>query len=323
MLNAKENERIDLPQAGSWPESKHIFDIKSIWAVKAALAAERPLLIRGEPGTGKSQLARAAAVKMKRAFISDVVHSRSEPQDLQWQFDAVARLGEAQILGSSGKGESRDALEPRRFLSPSALWWAFDYRNADEHCNKYKVNCLKPDKPEGWKPENGCVVLIDEIDKADADLPNGLLETLGNGAFTIPHLDKPIGIADGATPPLVVITTNEERELPRAFLRRCMVLHMELPKEDESLTDWLVERGGLHCSGLSKSIRKKAAAQLIHDRKAALNLGHSPPGQAEYIDILRALVELGKDKNGILDEKKLDEALENIKSFALHKYADE
>lgn len=323
MLNAKENERIGLHRAGSWPETKHIFDKESIWAVKAALAAERPLLIRGEPGTGKSQLARAAAVKMKRAFISDVVHSRSEPQDLQWQFDAVARLGEAQILGGSGKGDSKDALEPRRFLSPSALWWAFDYRNAEEHCKKYKVNCLKPDKPVGWKAENGCVVLIDEIDKADADLPNGLLETLGNGAFTIPHLDKPIGIAEGTPAPLVVITTNEERELPRAFLRRCMVLHMELPKEDADLTDWLVERGGIHSPGLSKTIREKAATQLIIDRKAALNIGHSPPGQAEYLDILRALVKLGKDKNGILDEKKLDEALENIKTFALHKYADE
>ncbi len=317
MLQAKTNECIDLPQMGSWPETKHIFDEKSIWAVKAALAAERPLLIRGEPGTGKSQLARAAAAKMKRAFISEVVHSRSEPQDLQWQFDSVARLGEAQILGSSGKGSSKDELDHRKFLSPSALWWAFDYVNAEKHCKDFEISYQKPFEPDNWEQKNGCVVLIDEIDKADADLPNGLLEALGNGAFTIPYLDSPIGMAKGTPPPLVIITTNEERELPRAFLRRCMVLHMELPKEDDNLTNWLVERGGVHFEKLSESIKKEAAGLLIKDRKAAISLGHSPPGQAEYLDILRALVQLGRN------EKEQKEALENIKTFALSKHSDE
>ncbi len=317
MLQAEKNECIDLPQSGSWPATKHIFDEKSVWAVRAALAAERPLLIRGEPGTGKSQLARAAAVKMNRAFISEVVHSRSEPQDLQWQFDAVARLGEAQILGSSDIGSSKEELDPKKFLSPSALWWAFDYVNAEKHRKDFEISCQKPFKPDNWKPKNGCVVLIDEIDKADADLPNGLLETLGNGAFTIPYLDSPIGVAEGTPPPLVVITTNEERELPRAFLRRCMVLHMELPKEDKELTSWLVERGGIHFSKLSESVKKDAADLLIKDRKAAIRLGHSPPGQAEYLDILRALVQLGRN------EKEQKEALENIKTFALSKHSDE
>lgn len=316
MLEAKEHECIDLPQTGSWPASKHIFDKTSIWAIKAAMAAERPLLIRGEPGTGKSQLARAAAVSMKRAFIAEVVHSRSEPQDLQWHYDAVGRLGEAQILGGSRAGNSKETLDPRRFLSPSALWWAFDYQKAEEHCKNYDIRCLKPFTPGGWRPENGCVVLIDEIDKADADLPNGLLETLGNGAFTIPYLNEPIGMARNTPPPLVVITTNEERELPRAFLRRCMVLHIELPGKEEELLDWLVERGGVHFGELSTTIREEAARQLIGDRKKSLSLGHSPPGQAEYLDILRSLCRLGKD------EESQRDALENIKKFAFHKHSE-
>ncbi len=149
-----------------------------------------------------------------------------------------------------------------------------NYQNAEQHCKDYKISCLQPYKPEGWQPKDGCVVLIDEIDKADADLPNGLLETLGNGAFTIPYLDKPVGIARGSPPPLVVITTNEERELPRAFLRRCMVLHIELPKKDDELKCWLAARGKTHFPALSDDIRIEVANQLITDRKTALNLGH-------------------------------------------------
>ena len=317
MLDAKDNECIKLPRTGPWPESVHVFDDMSIWAVKAAMAAERPLLIRGEPGTGKSQLARAAARKMKRAFISEVVHSGSEHQDLQWQFDAVARLGEAQILGSSGGANSKEVLDPSRFLSPSALWWAFDYKGAKQHCSEYSISCRMPVAPKGWSYGDGCVVLIDEIDKADADLPNGLLETLGNGAFTVPYLDRPIGMEEDVPPPLVVITTNEERELPGAFLRRCMVLHMELPKDDKTLAVWLTGRGKRHFPSLSESIRKEAASQLIEDRKKAISLGHLPPGQAEYLDILRALSRLGED------EKEQSDVLKNIKKFALHKHAGE
>ena len=85
----------DLPEEGSWPESRHIFDDKSVWAINAALASNRPLLIRGEPGTGKSQLARAAAHVLEWPFYSCVVNARFEPEDLLFRFDAVARLAKA------------------------------------------------------------------------------------------------------------------------------------------------------------------------------------------------------------------------------------
>jgi hypothetical protein len=78
----------------------HRFDEESAWAVRAALAAQRPLLVRGEPGSGKSQLARAAAEALGRLFVAEVVHARSESQDLQWRFDALGRLGDAQAMGA-------------------------------------------------------------------------------------------------------------------------------------------------------------------------------------------------------------------------------
>lgn len=94
-LPYRTDQPLDLPKLGSWPETRHVFDKASAYALAAAEAAKRPLLVRGEPGTGKSQLARAAAVARQRLFLSVVVNSRTECQDLQWQFDAVGRLGEA------------------------------------------------------------------------------------------------------------------------------------------------------------------------------------------------------------------------------------
>ncbi|MCP4218604.1 MAG: AAA domain-containing protein, partial [bacterium] len=213
-----------LPRCGSWPESVHQFDEHSLWAIKAALAAERPLLVRGEPGCGKSQLARAAAQLLGRAFVAEVIHSRTESRDLQWHFDAVARLGEAQTLGVSGKTcDVEKCLDAGNFLSPGALWWTFEWHSAETQFGKCNMGMPQPECPPGWKPEKGCVLLIDEIDKADADLPNGLLETLGNGAFTVPYVKDPIGMSASAPPPLVVITTKEGRGLPAAFFLRCLL----------------------------------------------------------------------------------------------------
>ena len=90
-------------------------------------------------------------------------------------------------------------------------------------------------------PANGCVVLIDEIDKAETDVPNGLLEALGNGEFTPPGRTQPVNAV--IEPPLVIVTTNEERELPGAFRRRCLVLHLELPKTRKELGSFLTDRG--------------------------------------------------------------------------------
>ena len=203
-IDIKSNKKITLPAIGSWPETVHVFDEQSVWAIKAALAAQKPLLLRGEPGTGKSQLARAAAHALNRAFVFEVVHARSECQELQWHFDAVGRLGEAQAIGIAGNSENKDKrLDPLRFLTPGALWWTLDWESAEEQFEKSVKGVRKPEKPKKWTPKKGCVLLIDEIDKADADLPNGLLETLGNGAFAVPYIDRSVGLSKDAPPPLV------------------------------------------------------------------------------------------------------------------------
>jgi len=319
MLAVKANDTITIPAMGSWPETEHVFEEKSIWAVNAALTAQRPLLIRGEPGIGKSQLARAAAHKMGRVFITEVVHARSESQDLLWNFDALSRLGEAQALGAACNAvDVKEALDPLKFLSPGALWWTFNWKTAQTQWQAGLHRGRKPAKPEGWTSSQGSVLLIDEIDKADADLPNGLLETLGNGAFTVPYIHAPVTL-EASQPPLVVITTNEERELPSAFVRRCLVLRMKLEKEKEKLVDWLMERGRIHFGkACSDKVRQRAAEMLCEDRQEAIKRNHPAPGQeAEYLDILRAL------KGMSVDEATQLKNLEIISEFALKKYPED
>jgi MoxR-like ATPase len=311
------DERVELPRCGTWPDSVHLFDQASADAVLAAIAAERPLLVRGEPGSGKSQLARAAAQVLGRVFVSSVVHSRTEAQDLQWEYDAVARLGEAQVLAAvqSDLGH-QERLDPRRYLIPGPLWWVLDWQSAEEQVRDY---CLRkanpPAVPPRWTQQAGAVLLIDEIDKAEADLPNSLLETLGNGAFSVPWLEAPVGLREGVPAPLVVITTNEERELPAAFLRRCLVLKLDLPASPEELVACLVGRGGEHFGDRCKeSVRTLVARQLVEDRARARDLGRPLPGQAEYLDILRALV----NARGA-SEAKQKALFQRIARFALDK----
>lgn len=320
MFEVLENETIILRQTGSWPKATHVFENEAVWAIKAALAAERPLLIRGEPGSGKSQLARAAAQKLGRVFISTVVHARSESQDLLYQFDAVHRLGEAQALAAGGIGREgvEEALRVERFVAPGPLWWAFAWEDAARQAGNCICGGITPDVPDGWAPERGAVLLIDEIDKADADLPNGLLETLGNGAFGVPLLGRAVGLDGLAPAPLVIITTNEERELPAAFIRRCLVLHLGLPKEREALTEHLCARGEAHFgASCAEAVRREAARLLMDDRETAREQGLVAPGQAEYLDLLRALTRLAVDEGGQLA------ALKEIAAFALRKQLPE
>lgn len=315
--NDDDGPALKLPSFGSWPEAIHQFDDDSIHALKAALAARRPLLLRGDPGTGKSQLARAAAFVLKRMFVYDVVNAHTESQDLLYRFDAVGRLAEAQSLqGLELSSEQRSKiLDSKRFISPGPLWWALSYQTAIEVYQKsqYQLNC--PEIPIDWQPQHGSVVLIDEIDKANAELPNGLLEILGNNAVTIPWLQTTLGGND-SVPPLVVITTNEERELPAAFVRRCLVLNLALPEDDDKFMALMVERGGLHFGEkCSPRIRELAAEQLLKDRKLARDKGVvTLPGQAEYLDMLRALAVLGENA------EKQEAMLNKIAKFALCKY---
>lgn len=161
------------------------------------------------------------------------------------------------------------------------------------------------------------MLLIDEIDKADADLPNGLLETLGNGAFTVPWLTAPVGGHDGIPTPLVVITTNEERELPAAFVRRCLVLNLDLPDNKDDFIRMLAARGKLHFGDqCHPDVYREAASQLWDDRQEADTHGVTPPGQAEYIDMLRVVATLEREP----DFEKQKAMLRTIAAFALKKH---
>jgi len=284
-------QRVPLPSLGHLPALTHLFDVKDVWAIRAALGARRPLLVRGDPGTGKSQLARAAAQALGRVLVSEVITSRTESQDLHWRFDAVARLGRAQAMAAAGQANG-SALDEHLYLSPGPLWWVFDWAGADEQRAAAAVKGKKPSPPDGWKPKKGCVLLIDEIDKADSDVPNGLLESLGNGEFHVPYVDKPVACRPELPPPLVVITTNEERELPPAFVRRCLVLQLALPPGDR-LIDFLIERGKAHFGDrLADDIYRDAARLVAKDRESLVSQGMVAPGQAEYLDLLRAVLDV-------------------------------
>lgn len=338
----------------------HVFDRKMICAVNTALAAGRPLLVRGEPGTGKTQFARATAKALGRAFVSHVLDVHSEPRDLFWWLDAVERLAEAQLVGATGRLEeklnqnekksadgeagdspsrpsteskakvlAREQLALERFVQPGPLWWAFDWKDAEKQAKS--AQCQPPPATDdGGDPANGCVLLLDEIDKADTSVPNGLLEALGHGSFS-----TPFGRVDMVKSPLVIITTNEERELPDAFLRRCLVLHLELLPDRADLIDWMVERGqyhfGKHAKGLkgeprerqiSEKVLRRVATDLVDERLKLLARHLTAPGQAEYLDILRALDEITR-RRGVVPAK-VEEAqlklLDEVKQFALEKH---
>ncbi|RNE88504.1 MoxR family ATPase [Marichromatium sp. AB31] len=332
-LEIGDNPIVHLKPTGDMPEAVHELVPRQVRAINAALAARRPLLVRGEPGIGKSQLARAAAKRLGRAFVTHTVDARTESRDLLWQFDAVARLAEAQLLGAtrgqcasadrptSTSGSKKQAIKSlkrhlaiERFLRPRALWWAFDWESALDQAGHLDVQ--SPPQPDGGDPAQGCVVLIDEIDKAEADVPNGLLEALGAGCFQPQGSTRQV-TAKG-TPPLVIITTNEERSLPDAFIRRCLVLHLCLPTDPKRLADLLIARGRVHFGrNVSANVLKRAAEMLVADRETARGNHWLPlPGQAEYLDLVRAVVFSASDA------KEQEALLESVAEFVLKKHTD-
>ena len=213
------------PQLNDEPagQVKYVYDDNIVLAVNVALVTGRPILVRGPSGTGKSSLARAVAESLHWDFESEVITSEHTAQDLKWKVDNIGRLAKAQ----AGEKDP-DQLALRRFIVPGPLWWAFERRSA---ADQYALGSQQP-RPIERKSDH-VVLLLDEIDKADPDLPNGLLEPLEEGTFTVPEVDRPI---ERWRPPrgdpdrmLVFVTSNNERRLPDAFLRRCLDLKLDLP----------------------------------------------------------------------------------------------
>ena len=289
---------LQLPAMGSWPGTMHAFEPEVVAALRAAEAARRPLLVRGEPGTGKSQLAHAAAVSAGRAFLSYVVDARTEATDLMWHYDAVARLADAHMAAIPSARITADELRMDHYVRPGPLWWAFDWIGAERQVEGLRSPRKAPDRPPyAWAPERGVVLLIDEIDKAEVELPNGLLEALGNGRFQVPEADTLVRQAPGQPAPLVIITSNDERELPAPFLRRCLVLTLRLPS-GHALRGLLISRARLHFTSWASqnpAAVESAADLLLDDRESARRQGLYMPGMAEFLDLIRALVNLGGD----------------------------
>lgn len=282
----------------SFPLSgKYLFPKEAKTALQLARVRPRPLLVVGEAGVGKSQLALALAEQWGVPCLKFVVQSTTQAEELMWRFDAVQRLAEAQVLGASGckPEEVADKLKLERFVQPGVLWWASNWEHAKKHVEDRTVqNSATPQSPEDWTPKKGCVVLIDEIDKATADVPNNLLDVLDTGTITLPTGER---VERQGTPPLIVITSNGDRDLPAPFLRRCYVLRLDFPEGDAAKA-WLVERARAHFTeeDLGDEVIEAAAQQIVDDRKSAGNTDYKP-GVSEYLDLLYAVKDLADNKD--------------------------
>lgn len=296
MLKIETDVTISIGDKNNPLRRTHRFQRDDIDAVNSALAARRPLLLRGEPGVGKTQLAVAAAVALGYGYVHSVVDSNTEARELRWTEDLVDRLSDAQRAAHVEHSGAKSYLD---YVEPGPLWWAFSW--SDAVTQSARRNSVDPaDAPIPSQPDKRChpskgiVFLIDEIDKAEPELPNSLLEALGSREFGVKERSDPVR-ADNW--PLVIVTTNESRILPEAFLRRCLVHEMELP-DLEHLEDFFVERGRQHMPDAADTLVREIARQTVADRRKARELGLSPkPGQAEFLDFLRAAVELDADED--------------------------
>ncbi|MEL6233433.1 MAG: MoxR family ATPase [Pseudomonadota bacterium] len=217
-------------------------------AVNAAITLERPLLVKGEPGTGKTELARQVSGALGLSLIEWSVKSTTRAQQGLYEYDAVTRLRDSQL------GDER-VKDVRNYLKPGKLWEAF---SADE-----KV-----------------VLLIDEIDKADIEFPNDLLQELDRMEFFVYETGETVRARHR---PIVIITSNNEKDLPDAFLRRCFFHYIRFP--DEAVMAKIVE---VHFPGLKPALIKAALTRFFELRETpGLK---KKPSTSEVLDWIKLLV---------------------------------
>jgi MoxR-like ATPase len=217
-------------------------------AVNAAMQLRRPLLVKGEPGAGKTVLAAEVAKAIGAPLIEWHVKSTTKAHQGLYEYDAVMRLRDSQL------GDPR-ASEIRNYIRRGKMWEAF----------------VSPARP---------VLLIDEIDKADIEFPNDLLQELDRMEFYVYELDETVRAQER---PIVIITSNNEKELPDAFLRRCFFHFIRFPDEDTMRR--IVD---VHFPGLQQRLISEAL-KLFYDLRQLPGL-KKKPSTSELLDWLRLLV---------------------------------
>lgn len=231
--------------------------------VNVSLSIGRPLLLKGEPGTGKTLLATSIAASLKRPLIRWNIKSTTKAQDGLYLYDTVQRLNDSRF----GDGNVRDI---KRYIKLGKVGEAFT------------------------APEP-VVLLIDEIDKADLEFPNDLLAELDEMRFFIPETGEEI---KAKTRPMVVITSNSEKELPDAFLRRCIFHYIEFP--DEAMMKKIVK---VHFPKIESSLLQAALKKFFVIRSNSRL--KKPPSTSELIDWLHALIAMGMDASAMERETPL------------------
>lgn len=217
-------------------------------AVNAAVTLERPLLVKGEPGTGKTELARQVARGLGLEMLEWNVKSTTKAQQGLYEYDAVSRLRDSQL----GDERVRDV---RNYIKKGKLWQAFE-------------------------AERKVVLLIDEIDKADIEFPNDLLQELDRMEFHVYETGETI---QARHRPVVVITSNNEKELPDAFLRRCFFHYIRFP--DAETMRRIVE---LHHPGIKERLLTAALEKFYEIRdQAGLR---KKPSTSEVLDWLKLIL---------------------------------
>ena len=221
-------------------------------AVNAAIALRRPLLVKGEPGTGKTMLAEEVATALGMPLLQWHVKSTTKAQQGLYEYDAVNRLRDSQLVGA---GNAERVQDVRNYIVKGVLWQAFT------------------------APEP-VVLLIDEIDKADIEFPNDLLREIDRMEFYVYETRE---LVKAVNRPLVFITSNNEKELPDAFLRRCFFHYIKFP--DPATMQQIVD---VHFPGLKKELLG-AALKTFYDVRNLPGL-KKKPSTSELIDWLKLLV---------------------------------
>jgi MoxR-like ATPase len=217
-------------------------------AVNAAVTLRRPLLVKGEPGTGKTVLAEEIAKSLGAPLITWNIKSTTKAQQGLYEYDAVARLRDGQL------GDER-VHDIRNYIKKGKLWEAF----------------TSPEVP---------VLLIDEIDKADIEFPNDLLQELDRMAFDVYETQETITAKER---PIVIITSNNEKELPDAFLRRCFFHYIKFP--DKPTMQAIID---VHFPGIQKLLISRAI-EVFYDVRDVAGL-KKKPSTSELIDWLKLLL---------------------------------